>query len=209
LQTRCVAQLLTLLILLSTFLAACSTKPPIQVQLTHFPLPSQQQRISKPIVMQKLANDRRENVDRIGHRTLTVLFVEDRTAKLNQSMGEAIAAQVKEALESAGYQVSFEDSQKPSSTRSSRLMVDVKEFYFKSHSALWPIVPLSGDIVLELKFENPEGKIVYDQTFEASGSSFHPAHDEGFDIAIKEAMTKVLNKIVTASLSEDFQKAMR
>jgi hypothetical protein len=199
---------LALLILLTFSLAACS-QPPIQARLTHSPLPSPQQRFSEPLVMQKLAVDHRKKVDRIGHVTGTVFFIEMRTVEPDHPVIEEITTQVKEALESAGSLISFENSQEPGSALSFKLKVDVNEFYFKSHSWLWPITPLSGDIVLELTLESPEGKIVYDKSFGASGSSFRMAHDEGFDAAINEAMTKILNQIVVASLSEDFHKAMR
>jgi len=52
-----------------------------------------------------------------------------------------------------------------------------------------------GKIALTLTLENHEGKVLFARTFQQKGNSNRP-FEGGFEVAIKEAMTEILNQIV-------------
>lgn len=65
-----------------------------------------------------------------------------------------------------------------------------------------------GGIALTLTLENHEGKVLFARTFQQKGESNRP-FEGSFDVAIKEALTGVLNQIVRASSSEEFRQALK
>ena len=106
--------------------------------------------------MQKLAEDRREITVRIGHAdpffipftkrevgggTTTAHFGDVTTIA---PFTEEVVMQVKQALESSGYQVALVDSAHPVPNPSNILKVNIKEFYFASYNGYWPLVSTGG-----------------------------------------------------------------
>jgi hypothetical protein len=122
---------------------------------------------------------------------------------------EEVVTQVKQALESLGYQVTLVDSMHPVPNPFSILKVGINEFYFKNYNWIWPIVPTWGSIALDLTLHKPDGKMVYCKLFRGSGNSFCLTGECAFGAATKEALTEVLNKIVGACSSEEFRQALK
>ena len=179
-----------------------------RVDLAHDILSTPKQRLSESIAMQKSAEDRRESRERIGHATMTVFAVESGSVTTTDPLTEGVALQVKQALESIGYQVTLVDSAHPVTNPSNILKVNIKEFYFKNYNWFWPIVPTWGSIELGLTIENPAGKVLYEKSFRGGGNSYCLTGECAFGTATKEAMTDVLNKIVEECSGEEFHHAL-
>jgi hypothetical protein len=179
-----------------------------QVQIAHGALSTPKQSFSESIVIQKSAEDRRVR-GRIGHATMTLFAIESGDVTSTAPMTEEVVTQVKQALESLGYQVTLMDSTHPVPNPSSILKVRINEFYFKNYNWIWPIVPTWGSIALELTIENPDGKVLYDKSFRGSGNSYCLTGGCAFGAATKEALTEVLNKIVEACSSEEFRQVLK
>jgi hypothetical protein len=180
-----------------------------RVHLAHDTLSTPKQRSSESIAMQKLAEDRREARERIGHATMTVFAVESGSVTTNDPVGEGVVMQVKQALESIGYQVTLADPTHPATNPSNILKVNIKEFYFKNYNWFWPLVPTWGSIELGLTIENSRGKVLYEKSFRGGGNSYCLTGDCAFGTATKEAMTEVLNKIVEECSGEEFHQAIK
>lgn len=179
-----------------------------QVQIAHDALSTPKQSFSESIVMQKSAEDRRMG-GRIGHATITLFAIESGDVTSTAPLTEEVVMQVKQALESLGYQVTLVDSTHPVPNPSSILKVRIDEFYFKNFNWIWPIVPTWGSIALDLTLHNPDGKMVYFKLFRGSGNSFCLTGECAFGAATQEALTEVLNQIVEAGSSKEFRQALR
>ena len=180
-----------------------------RVDLAHDTLSTPKQRLSESNAMQKSAEDRRAARERIGHATMTVFAVESGSVTTTDPVAEGVVMQVKQALESIGYQVTLVDSAHPVPNPSNILKVNIKEFYFKNYNWFWPIVPTWGSIELGLTIENPDGKVLYEKSFHGGGNSYCLTGECAFGTATKEAMTEVLNKIVEECSGEEFHHALK
>ena len=179
-----------------------------RIDLAHDILSTPKQRLLESVAMQRSAEDRRDSKGRIGHATMTVFAVESGSVTTTDPVAEGVVMQVKQALESIGYQVTLVDSAHPVTNPSNILKVNIKEFYFKNYNWFWPIVPTWGSIELGLTIENPAGKVLYEKSFRGGGNSYCLTGECAFGTATKEAMTDVLNKIVEECSGEEFHHAL-
>lgn len=182
--------------------------PSHQMSLAHDVLATPQQRFSDHIVMQGQADDRRENPDRIGQKTVTLFAIPAGSVETTNPVGIEIVMQVKEALESAGYQITLAEAPYSGPLPTNILKVQINEFHFKNYSWFAPLFFTWGNIALTLTLENHEGKVLFARTFQQSGNSYRP-FEGGFDVAIKEALTEILNQIVKVSSTEEFHQALK
>ena len=212
--TRSLVALLS--ICLSVGLGGCHAVT-YHISLTHDELATPQQRFSDYIVMQKQADDRREAPGQIGHNispttsaSMFPLFfwIRSGSVETNKPVGIEIARQVKEALESVGYQITLTEAPYSDPLPANILKVQINEFYFKNYSWFAPLFFTGGGIALTLTLENHEGKVLFARTFQQEGESNRP-FEGSFDVAIKEALTGVLNQIVRASSSDEFRQALK
>ena len=180
-----------------------------RIDLAHDTLLTPKQRLSESIAMQKSAEDRRPAGEPIGHATMTVWAVESGSVTTTDPVAEGVVMQVKQALESIGYQVTLVDSAHPVPNPSNILKVNMKEFNFKNYNGFWPIVPTWGSIELGLTIENPDGKVLYEKSFQGGGNSYCLTSECAFGTATKEAMTEVLNKIVEEFSGEAFHQVVK
>lgn len=194
--------------LMFLWLTGCVGIGTTTIPLTHETLPTPEQRFSEHITMQKSADDLRARPGRIGHATVTLFAIESGTVKTTGSVPVEVVMQVKQALESLGYQVALVDSARPVAPTSPILKVTLKKFYFKNYNWLWPIVPTWGDIELGLTLEDSDGKTLFDKSFKGSGNSFCLTGGCAFESAAKEALTEVLSEIVKVCSTEEFRQAL-
>jgi hypothetical protein len=190
------------------YLMGCVGIGGTQVQIAHDALSTPTQSFSESIVMQKSADDGRMR-GRIGHATVTLFAIESGDVTSTTSLTEAVVTQVRQALESLGYQVTLVDSTHPVPNPSSILKVRINKYYFQNYNWIWPIVPTWGSIALELTMQNPDGKVLYHRSFGGSGNSYCLTGECAFGAATKEAWTEVLNKIVEACSSQEFRQALK
>jgi hypothetical protein len=182
--------------------------PSHQMSLAHDVLATPQQRFPDHIVMQEQADDRRENPGQIGQKTATLFAIPNGSVETTNPVGIEVVMQVKEALESAGYQITLAEAPYSGPLPTNILKVQINEFHFKNYNWLAPLFFTWGNIALTLTLENPEGKVLFSKTFQQSGNSYRP-FEGGFDIAIKEALTEILNQIVNVSSTEEFRQALK
>jgi len=158
--------------------------------------------------MQEQADDRRENPGRIGQNTATLFAIPNGSVETTNPVGIEVVMQVKEALESAGYQITLAEAPYSAPLPTNILKVQINEFHFKNYSWFAPLFFTWGNIALTLTLENHEGKVLFARTFQQSGNSYRP-FEGGFDVAIKEALTEILNQIVKVSTTEEFRQALK
>lgn len=180
-----------------------------QIHLAHDTLSMPNQTLLELIAMRKSAEDRRATNGRIGHATMSAFADEIGDLTTTDPITEGVVMQVKQALESIGYQVTLVDSAHPIPNSSSILKVNIREFYFKNYNWLWPLVPTCGSIELGLTIENPDRKVLYEKSFRGSGNSYCLTGDCAFGTATKKAMTEVLNKIVEGCSGNEFHQALK
>jgi hypothetical protein len=178
-----------------------------QISLAHNQLNPPEQQFSDALLMQKSANDLREEQDRIGRATITVFAITSGSVKTSSDVKQQITEQVKQALESIGYQVNLID-QSDAISNSAIVKIEIKKFWFKNYNWIWPFVPTWGDIELGLTVERQNGEVVFDKPFSGKGNSFCLLGQCAFNTAVTEAVTDVLNKIIHECSKEEFQAAI-
>lgn len=178
-----------------------------QMSLAHDDLATPHQRFSDHIVLQEQADDRRENLGPIGQMTVTLFAIPSGSVETTSPVGIEVVMQVKEALESAGYQITLAKAPYSAPLPTNILKLQINEFHFRNYSWFAPLLFTWGNIALTLTLENHEGKVRFARTFQQSGNSYRPF--DGFEVAIKEALTEILNQIVKVSSTEEFRQALK
>ena len=124
------------------------------ISLAHDELATPQQRFSDHIVMQKQADDRREAPGQIGHNispttstsTFPLFWIRSGGVETNKLVGLEITRQVKEALESVGYQITLAEAPYSDPLPTNILKVQINEFYFKNYSWFAPLFFTGGEL---------------------------------------------------------------
>lgn len=124
------------------------------ISLAHDELATPQQRFSDHIVMQKQADDRREAPGQIGHNispttstsTFPLFWIRSGGVETNKPVGIEITRQVKEALESVGYQITLAEAPYSDPLPTNILKVQINEFYFKNYSWFAPLFFTGGEL---------------------------------------------------------------
>jgi len=158
------------------------------------------------------AEDARSDRSRVGRATITLFAITSGDIQTYAPVGEEVARNVADALRSAGYQVVMGDraellGDKSDSTPSPAVVVKVDEFYFRNYNWLWPFVPTWGGIQLTIEVQTPENQTIYQETIRGSGSSYRLTGNSAFSKAARNAMTEVLQQLVVAISSQEFQTA--
>jgi hypothetical protein len=121
-----------------------------------------------------------------------------------QIANREVMKQVRRALEHVGYQVESVDTATGWSGR--LLTCHVEEFWFNNYTWLAPFVPTWGNAKITVAIEGPAGARHWARTFQGDGWSAN--FFDGYDAAANEAMEKVLNGMVIAFASDEFQLAL-
>ena len=193
---------------ISFWLTGCVGIGGEQISLAHDQLNLSEQQFSDTLLMQKSANDLREEQGRIGRSTITVFAITSGSVRTPSDVKLQITEQVKQALESIGYQVSLIDQRSVSIGDSAIVKIEIKEFWFKNYNWVWPFVPTWGDIELRLIVERQNGHVVFDKSFSGEGNSYCLLGECAFKTAITEAVTDVLNKVIQECSKEYFHTAI-
>ena len=77
------------------------------------------------------------------------------------------------------------------------MKVALNEIWFKNYNWLFPFVPTWGDIKITLYIENASGNKLFEKSYEGSGNSYCLSGSCAFKTATKEAMTNVLNLVIS------------
>src|SRR5512146_370684 len=175
-----------------------------KANVTHDVLAMPPERVSEHVVLQKQADDQREDRNRIGHWNFTLFAIEIGSVEAAEPLPDDIVKQVKDALEMAGYNVTLTETPNTPSQPANILKVQINDFYFKNYTWFGPLFITWGNIALTLTIENQAGKVFFARTFKHSGNSYHPA-ESGYRVAISEALTEILNDIVKVSCTAEFR----
>jgi len=186
------------LALLALYQTGCVGMGGEQISLSHDQLIAPAQKCDGNIDLRKPVIDNRSRKECIGIATATVFASETGTITTDSDIKEQISEQIKQALETIGYNIKVTEGSN-NVTSKVILLITIDGFWFKNYNWFWPVVPTSGNIQLTLKLEDTSGKILFDKIYNTKGSSYCLSGHCAFEAATKEAMTELLNKIV-----EDF-----
>jgi len=171
-----------------------------QIALSHEALAMPAQRFTEKLTVEKPATDLREEKGRIGRATITAFAITSGNIRTTSPVEEQMVEQISDALSSLGYQVNKEAKSVGNNTPTTpplTLKVALNEIWFKNYNWLFPFVPTWGDIKITLVLENSNGKKLFEKPYEGSGNSFCLSGHCAFNSATKEAMTEVLNLIIS------------
>lgn len=176
------------------------------ITLSHNPLSGRAERFDEPLAVGRRAEDLRDNRSRIGRSTVTVFAFTGGSIHTMRPVEERVVQLIAEALETIGYQVNLVDS--PSAVADTPAMnVTIEKFSFQNYTWLWPYVPTWGEIILGVDLRDPKGNVVFEKSFAGSGRSSSMEESGGFLKATREAMTEILEEILTAAVSDEFRIA--
>lgn len=116
-----------------------------------------------------------------------------------------LMSNISEALVLSGYianTVLAEDESNPSPT----LHALVNKKRYSNYTYFAPLVPTWGSMDVTLSLVKPDGETVWEHNFKAGGFTMN--FFNGYDIASKKSMTKILNQMVVAFSSDVFYDAI-
>lgn len=171
-----------------------------QIALSHEALTTPVQKFSEKLTVENPATDLREEKDRIGRTTFTVFAITTGSVTTTNPVGEQMVDQIIDALSSLGYQANkstngsanVNNAQQPL-----KLKIAINEIWFKNYNWVFPIVPTWGDIKITVSLENSNGKKLFEKFYQGNGNSFCLSGHCAFSNATKEAMTEVLNAVIS------------
>jgi hypothetical protein len=179
-----------------------------RITLEHEPLRPPPYRATEPLLMQKSVDDIRDSKDGVGRATATLFAFTVGGIVTATPLGEQVALQVADALRFAGYDVQPVDGGYLRDQHDPSVIVEIERFWFKNYNLFWPIVPTWGDVTLGFRVQAPQGRILYDRSFNASGTSYCLEGECAFTTASSEALTEILNQIVDVATSAEFRRAL-
>jgi len=170
------------------------------IALSHEALNTPTQKINKKLTIEKTATDLRDDKGRIGRATFTVFAITTGSVTTTSPVTEQMVEQIADALSSLGYQIN-KNTNIPGNTSTTAqpltLKVALNEIWFKNYNWLFPFVPTWGDIKITLYLENASGNKLFEKSYEGSGNSYCLSGNCAFKNATKEAMTNVLNLVIS------------
>lgn len=184
----------------SVLIEGCSVEP-IAISLSHEPLAMPAQRFNEKLTIENPATDLREEKDRIGRNTTTVFAITAGSITTTSPVGEQMTDQIVDALSTLGYQVlksTNGSANAYSNEQTLNLKIAINEFLFKNYTWAFPIVvPTWGDIKITIFLENSKGKKLFEKSYQGDGNSLSLAAPNAFSNATKEAMTEILNAVIS------------
>lgn len=171
-----------------------------QIALSHEALTMPTQKFSEKLTVENPATDLRKEKDRIGRATFTVFAITTGSITTTNPVGEQMVDQIIDALSSLGYEAnkSTNSTANTNSTEQSlKLKIAINEIWFKNYNWTFPVVPTWGDIKITVSLENSSGKQIFEKSYQGEGNSFCLSGNCAFSNATKEAMTEVLNAVVS------------
>lgn len=115
-----------------------------------------------------------------------------------------LMSNIAEALVLAGYQTAGVSDQ--TSGNGTVLHCNVEKYRFSNYTWLAPIVPTWGSVVVTLSLVNGDGDVLWSNGFDGGGFTLN--FTDGYNIASRESMTQVLNKMVEAFTTDAFYQAV-
>jgi hypothetical protein len=181
-----------------------------QIALSHEAFTTPTQKYTEKLTVEKTVTDLREEKDRIGRSTFTVFAITTGSVTTTSPVGEQVVEQIVDALSSLGYQVNknTNSSENTTTTQPLTLKVTLNEIWFKNYNWFFPLVPTWGDIKITLFLENSGGKKLFEKSYEGDGNSLCLSGHCAFNSATKEAMTEVLNMIISDFSSQSIRSLL-
>lgn len=111
---------------------------------------------------------------------------------------------IQEALVLAGYSAISESEN--STSKHLTLNANVIKTRYSNYTWLIPFVPTWGGMEVELSLVNSNGYSVWSEKFKGSGFTFN--FTDGYNIASRESMSRLLDSMIIAFSSDDFFNAI-
>ena len=171
-----------------------------KIALSHDVLTTSTQKYNKKLSVENPAVDLREEKDRIGRTTFTLFAITTGNVTTTNPVGEQMVDQIIDALSSLGYQSTKSTNGIVNTNNTEQplvLKIAINEIWFKNYNWLFPIVPTWGDIKITIFLENTNGKKLFEKAYQGDGSSLCLSGHCAFNSATKEAMTNILNAVIS------------
>ncbi|MBS3952376.1 MAG: hypothetical protein KGZ88_05450 [Methylomicrobium sp.] len=176
-----------------------------QIDLSHEALTTPAQQFSEKLKVENPATDLREEKDRIGRATFTVFAITTGSVRTTNPVDEQMVDQIIEALTSLGYQANKSTNVSANASNAEdplTLKIAINEIWFRNYNWTFPLVPTWGDIDITISLVNSSGNKLFEKSYQGGGSSLCLTGHCGFSNATKEAMTEILNVIISDFSSE-------
>jgi hypothetical protein len=202
-----------------------------RIPVIHDPIDLPGSRVSGTLAVPEQAEDVRADSTRIGRATITLFAITSGQIRTQEPLTIEVMRNIREALVEVGYSVSVIDPSAVATRQEVRrtlevagqaeaaaaveegptdpvLNVEIRSFYFRNYNWVWPIVPTWGDIVLGVKLTDVSGNLTFKRTLKGGGTSFCLLGHCAFKAATRRAMNEVLEDLVQAITSQEFQTAV-
>jgi len=140
---------------------------------------------------------------RAGWGHVSVFWIPIVPIHIEGNSNAEIMAQVHDAVRQVGYQIQIVDN--GASVPEPVLSCKVEEFNFHNYTWLFPLVPTWGCIKMRLELVSG-GQVLWARTFDHDGMTLN--FFDGYTIAARQAMDKILNQMVKELSSEEFHRAL-
>lgn len=154
--------------------------------------PGQSKPLNKTVYVKKAKYD--DNNSIVGKHTFTLFAIPIMSIDADQPVDECVTKAVRDVYARAGYNV-VDSADAPAN--SAIVTPKVTKFHYWSYSWLWPLFLTGGDIQMDVAVESKSGQALWQKSYMTSSSRMTFFACFGFDGAIKEDMTQIVNKMAT------------
>lgn len=187
-----------LVALLSLGLGACSI-----ARIEHYPL-KQPSAVRSGEVLTGDSVTGKDFSDHVGWGTLTVFSIPVVPIFVNGQPAQDLMKSVQDALIQAGYTPRIVNN--GAKADGPVLMCEVKDFKFRNYTWFAPLIPTWGRVSLVAKLTAQDGTVLWKHTFTGKGGTLN--FIDGYNIAARKSMTRLLNDMVVAFTNDAFVKAL-
>lgn len=145
---------------------------------------------------------------RVGWGRFTVFAIPVVPVHVRGDASELLVKEVQAALQQAGYTVSTAASTNAFAQSGSPVTLNVKveKYRFSNYTYFFPLVPTWGTTHISLNVDAADGTTIWQESFAEGGSTLN--FFDGYTIASRKSVTRVLNRMVTAFGSDEFFMAV-
>ena len=174
-----------------------------EIVVSHGKLDSPSVPVNMTVQIDELAaNNRREKPDEVGATTFTVAALPTGTITTDPAIPRTLHSFVVEALETAGYSVV--DMRGKEVAQAPLLRGELKNFWFSVYTWAAPLIYCGGTMELRLIMQKPDKTVIWERSYKTNGNGLFSLNDP-----IKQAVTKVLNRIIADVQKEGFKASLQ
>lgn len=202
------SRLIALVVGAGIFLVGCQTAVPVRINKDALITPQSPVNL-KVNLLSKAMDIRSAGADQVGRHTISLLMIPGPSVTSEREhLDEAVANQVREALELSGFAVTMVDRLEQAKGPVVVIQIDKLRNYL--FSWLYPIGLVWGGMDLSVHLMSPDGRTLWMKNMDGNGGMMVSLlYMSGFETRVRSDLTENVNQILQVVTSEEFRVALK